>query len=46
MDWAEDFVPNEATETSEYFVYFGVFVVHSWYKRFVQAAKDVLLFCL
>ena len=39
MIWAEDFGPDKVTEIPEYFVYYGIFVRHSWGKRFVQIAK-------
>ena len=43
MDRARDFVPNEASEISEYFVYCGIFEVHSWCKRSGRAAKEDFL---
>ena len=40
MDRSRDFVPNEASEISEYFVYCGISEVHRWCKRSDWAAKE------
>ena len=37
--WPRDFVSNEVMEISEYFVYFGIFITHSWDKNSVQSPK-------
>ena len=41
MIWAQDFVSDKTMEISEYFVYFGIIIVHSRDKRFGQITKGV-----
>ena len=43
MIWAADFVPSQALEIPEYFVYCGIFKVRSWDKRCAQIAKGSFL---
>ena len=43
MIWARDFVPDEGMEIPEYFVYFGIFIPHSWSKGSGQIAKGEFL---
>ena len=39
MIWARDCDPNEVMEIPEYFVYCGIFIMHSWGKRSGQITK-------
>ena len=41
--WAEDFIPDKVMEIPEYFVYCGIFITHSWDKRFGQIPKGEFL---
>ena len=43
MIWARDFDSDEGMEIPEYFVYFGIFIVHSRDERFAQDAKGEFL---
>jgi len=43
MIWARDFGSDERMEIPEYFVYFGIFIQHSWSKRSGQIAKEAFL---
>ena len=43
MIWAWDFVSNQVMEIPEYFVYFGIFMMHSWSNRSGQIAKGEFL---
>ncbi|MCI6956900.1 MAG: hypothetical protein MR763_06045 [Clostridiales bacterium] len=37
--WARDFVPTKVLESSEYWMYCGLFKTHCWGKRSVQNPK-------
>ena len=43
MIWTRDFGSDEEMEIPEYFVYFGIFIAHSWSKRSGQIAKGAFL---
>ena len=43
MIWAEDFVTEKVLETTEYFVYCGVFKRNFWGKRIAQIPKGEFL---
>ena len=43
MLWAVDFASNRVSESSEYFVYWGLFETKSWSERCAQSAKGAFL---